>query len=264
MRKYLLLILCLLLLTGCAQSEPAPTQAPETAPVTTEAPTEAPTEPPTEPPTLAPTAPPHSELYIPGVAVEDVIAYFNEVCLSAEFINSGDPSYLQRWNAPISYAVYGDPTAEDLDKINEFADWLNTLFGFPGIYEAVEGEYVNLRIHFCDQQTMTDLMGDNFTGIDGGVTFWYSDDVIYDAIICIRTDLDQHLRNSVILEELYNSLGPVQDTALRPDSIIYSEFSEPQELTDMDKLILTLLYHPDLQCGMSAAECEAVIRTVYY
>lgn len=267
MRKLIFLLLCLLLLTGCAPAEPAPTQIPtgaETLPAVTEPPTEVPTEAPTEAPTEVPTLPPHSELYIPGVEVEDVITYFHEVCLNAEFVNSGDPSFLQRWNAPITYRVYGDPTAEDLAKIEEFSGWLNTVFGFPGIYEAAEGEYVNLRIHFCDQQTMVDLMGENFAWMDGGVTFWYNDDVIYDAIICIRTDLDQYLRNSVILEEIYNGLGPAQDTDLRPDSLIYSAFSEPQSLTDIDELILKLLYHPDLSCGMSAAECEAVIRQLYY
>ena len=263
MQNVILIILCILLLTGCTPAEPAPTQTPtvaETTPPVTEPPTEVPTEAPTE----AVTLPPHSELYIPGVEAEDVITYFNEVCLSAEFVNSGDPSYLQRWNAPITYRIYGDPTAEDLAKIEEFSGWLNTLFGFPGIYEAGEEEYANLRIHFCDQETLIDLMGDNFYGTDGAVTFWYDEDVIYDAIICIRTDIDQHLRNSVILEELYNGLGPVQDTDLRTDSIIYSAYSEPQELTDMDELILKLLYHPELKCGMSAAECEAVIRKLYY
>jgi hypothetical protein len=25
-----------------------------------------------------------------------------------------------------------------------------------------------------------------------------------------------------------------------------------------------LLYHPDMKCGMNAAECEAVIRNLYY
>jgi len=249
MKQFVLLILCLLLMTGCTQTEPVPTQIPtaaETAPTVTETPTEAPTEMPTEAPTEEPTLPPHSELYVPGLDVEDVIISFNEVCLSAEFVNSGDP------------------TAEDLEIIAEFSGWLNTVFGFPGIYEAAEEEYANLQIHFCDQQTMLDLMGDRFLGCDGGVTFWYTDDVIYDGIICIRSDIDQHLRNSVILEEIYNGLGPVQDTDLRPDSIIYSGFSEPQELTDMDKLILSILYHPDLCSGMDAAECESAIRTVYY
>ena len=32
----------------------------------------------------------------------------------------------------------------------------------------------------------------------------------------------------------------------------------------MDKLILSLLYHPELRSGMDAAACEAAIRTVYY
>ena len=271
MRNHILILLCLLLLTGCTPSEPAPTQIPtvvETIPAATEipttAPTDAPTETPTEVPTEAPTLSSHSELYVPGVEVDDVITFFNEVCLNAEFVNSGDPSYLQRWNAPISYRIYGDPTAEDLAKLEEFTGWLNTIFGFPGIYEAGEDDYVNLRIHFCDRETLLDLMGDHFWGTDGAVTFWYEDDVIYDAIICIRTDLDQYLRNSVILEELYNGLGPVQDTDLRPDSIIYSPYSEPQSLTDIDELILKLLYHPDLRCGMNAAECEAVIRQLYY
>ena len=112
---------------------------------------------------------------------------------------------------------------------------------------------------------MINLLGDNFYNCDGGVTFWYDGyNQIYNATICYRTDLNQHLRNSVILEEIYNGLGPVQDTNLRPDSIIYAEFTQPQALTEVDELILKLLYHPDMKCGMNAAQCEAVIRQLYY
>ena len=270
-KKSFSMILLLLLLSACAPVTPAPTEAPvatESSPAATELPTvpatQPPTEAPTEPPTEAPTLPPHSELYIPDVSVEDVILYFNEVCLDAEYTHSGDPSRLQKWISPIAYYLQGSPTQEDLETLNHFSDWLNTIDGFPGIYQTQEPSEANLTIHFCDQQEMISLMGDNFYGTDGAVTFWYMDDVIYDAIICYRTDLDQHLRNSVILEEIYNGLGPVQDTALRSDSIIYSEFSEPQELTPMDELILRLLYHPDIRCGMDKAACEEVIRQLYY
>ena len=250
----------LLLLCGCSRTTPEP-EIPTATP--TIAPTVAPTLPPTQPPT-EPTEPPHSSLYLPGVPVEDVVQYFNEVCLNAEFVNSGDPSYLQRWNAPISYVLLGEYTLEDLETLSGFADWLNEVPGFPGMYITDDAASANLQIHFCTQEEMVDLMGDNFYGMDGAVTFWYVDDVIYDATICIRTDLEQELRNSVILEEIYNGLGPIQDTALRPDSIIYSEFSMPQKLTEMDELILKLLYHPELSCGMSAAECEAAIRELYH
>ena len=253
-------LLAVLLLAGCSGAPTAATEPPVTTPIMTEAPTE----PVTQSTTEAPTDVPHSELYIPGVPVEDVILYFNEVCLDAEFTNAGDPSVLQKWARPIIYQVNGTPTEDDLETLSVFCQWLNTVEGFPGIREADESESPNLRIHFCKQQEMVQLLGDNFQGMDGGVTFWYLKDKIYDAIICYRTDLDQYLRNSVILEEIYNGLGPVQDTFLRPDSIIYAEFTQPQELTPIDELILRLLYHPLMECGMDAAECEAIIRQLYY
>ncbi|MBQ4040120.1 MAG: DUF2927 domain-containing protein, partial [Oscillospiraceae bacterium] len=97
------------------------------------------------------------------------------------------------------------------------------------------------------------------------VTFWY-DDVgnIYDAVICYSTEIEQNLRNSVIIEEIYNGLGPIQDTVLREDSIIYQYYTEAQELSEIDLLLLKLLYHPKMECGMNADECAEIIRTLYY
>ena len=112
---------------------------------------------------------------------------------------------------------------------------------------------------------MTTILGDNFADKDGGVIFWYNGaDQIYQATICYVTEIGQYTRNSVILEEIYNGLGPIQDTDLRQESIIYSGFSEPQTLHPIDELLLKLLYHPDMKCGMTAEECEAVIRQLYY
>ena len=257
----LTILLFLLSLSACASqpAEPTVLLTEPTEPPTTIPPTEAPT----EAPTVAETAPSHSLLYIPGLDEEDVIRYFNEVCLDAEFQISGDASVLQKWATPMSYTINGAPTDEDLAILTDFTAWLNTIDGFPGIAPSDDPIFANLRIHFCTQQELLDLMDSSYTDLDGAMTFWYDNNEIYDAIICIRTDLDQYVRNSVILEEIYNTLGPAQDTSLRTDSIIYSEYSEPQSLTEIDELILKLLYHPDLQCGMNADECEAVIRQLY-
>lgn len=214
--------------------------------------------------TTVATEPEHSPLYIEGLAVEDVIRYFNEVCLDAEFINGGDASLLQKWTAPIGYMLNGSATDEDLETLNGFVAWLNTIEGFPGMRQTQVLAEASMQIHFCTDSDMVSLLGENFTYMDAGVTFWYDRNEIYNAIVCYRTDLNQTVRNSVILEEIYNGLGPVQDTDLRQDSIIYSGYSEPQSLTQVDELLLKLLYHPQLQCGMNAAECEAVIRRLYY
>ena len=251
--------------TAPAETEPSiVTEPPETQPIPETEPTvdtEPETEPSTEP---APTEPEHSALYIPGLSVEDVILYFNEVCLDSEFINSGDPSLVQKWDIPIYYMLEGNYTDEYIATLEAFAAWLNTVEGFPGSWQTDDPGMMNMRISFGDRQNMIDLMGDSFAGMDGAVTFWYSHDCIYDAIICYRSDINQFTRNSVILEEIYNGLGPIQDTQLRPDSIIYQEYSEPQALTEIDELILKLLYHPDILPGMSAAQCEEIIRNLYY
>lgn len=252
-RMILAAVLMLLILCGCSASiddqkadTTAPTPAVE-APAVTDI-----------------TSPPHSKLYIPDVSVEDVITYFNEVCLDAEFVNSGDPSRVQKWVEPIVYSVIGEPTDEDLAVLNEFVSYLNTIKGFPGMYEAGEGDDTNLSIYFVEQDELLFIMGDAYGDVDGAVTFWYEMDMIYDATICIRTEIGQTVRNSVIQEEIYNGLGPIQDTELRSDSMIYAGYSEPQELTEIDELILQLLYHPDIECGMTADECEQIIRNLYY
>lgn len=252
------------LLSGCVSRQaPAVTTA-----ATTEATTPETTEPTTEPttkPATEPTQPEHSKLYLPHIAVEDLIRYFNEVCLDAEFVNAGDPTKLQKWVVPLRYYIYGTPTEKDMEVLENFASWLNQLDGFPAIDVVDAPELANLHIHFCGADEYIPLMGDNFYGTDGGITFWYNGaDQIYTATIGIRTDIDQQVRNSVILEELYNGLGPLNDTWERLTSIIYAGYSIPQWLSEEDQLILKLLYHPSMQCGMDAAQCEEVIRQLYY
>ena len=275
MNKRLFPKLVLTVLLSACSKDPEPTVPPTAAPTTvpTTAPTtEPPTEPTTEPstePTTEPTEPPteaHSPLYIDWewLTVEDVILYFNEVVLDAEFVNSGDSTVLQKWTDPITYWISGAPTDEDLAWMETIVETMNAIEGFPGMGEGESEMTANLQIWFCTQQEMIDRLGFGET-MDGGVTFWYNgDNEINYGIICVRTDLSQFLRNSVLLEEIYNGLGPVQDTALRSDSIISQSYNEVQQMTQIDMLILQLLYHPDMKCGMTAAECEAVIRQLYY
>lgn len=279
-KRILVGVLCLaLVLCGCraVPHQPAENTAPTvntTIPPETTLPPEttAPPETTLPPETTAPpvtTTPPETTdpllggYYIPGVSVESVIEYYNEVVLEAEFVHGGDPSRVQKWVIPIVYQINGTPTEEDLAVLKGFCDWLNTIEGFPGIRETQDAVEANLQIHFCSESELINIMGDQFYGADGGVTFWYQFDEIYDATICYRNDIDQYIRNSVILEEIYNGLGPVQDTSLRTDSIIFSGYSTPQSLTEIDQLILRLLYHPDIQCSMNKAECEQVIRSLY-
>jgi len=299
MKKLLIFLLILLMLTSCApQADPPPdtgeAQNPVTdtseddttaekpsaeAPPAEESPIEEPPaeespveEPPAEEPPIEdtpaedPPSPAHSPLYMEGVSVEDVIVWFNEVCLDAE-VGTGDQAHLvQKWMEPIIYRVSGSPTDTDIQTLESFTFQFNLINGFPGMREMDEDGFYNLDIHFCTGDELVEIMGSQFSAYDyGAVLFWFdSDNYIYQSTICCRSDIDQSERCSVIAEELYNGLGPVQDTLLRQDSLIYQYANEAQRMTEIDRLILKLLYHPSIRPGMTAAECEAVIRELYY
>lgn len=204
--------------------------------------------------------------HVDGVYEDDIITYFNEVVLDSEFENGGDSSVVQKWSVPIKYMIHGEHTDEDLNVLTDFVDYINTIDGFFGAYEVFDEYEANLNIYFCTGDELVEKMGEstNYEMLDGAVTFWYDNNEIYSGIICYRNDIEQETRNSVIIEEIYNGLGPIQDTDIRVDSIIYSGFTTPQEITEVDDVILRLLYHPDILCGMDADECEEVIRRLYY
>ena len=248
-----------------ATTEAPTTETPTTEAPTTEAPTtEAPTE--TEPPE---TEPPHSPLYLPEYSVEDVITYFNEVVLTIEYNNGdGDPSLVQKWLSPMYYRIEGSPSEQDLEVLEDFVAQLNEVPGFPGMEEVTDWESLsNITIYFLDREPFEEIFSDVVHGdfANGAVEFWYYTDTneIYSASVGICLDVGQERRNSILPEEIVNMLG-ITDTVLREDSIVYQYSDENFTLSDMDWLILKLLYSPEIQCGMNAEECEAVIRELYY
>lgn len=269
--KKLILILIALTLCGCAAS-PAESSAPETTiPVTTAVPTTVPpatvpetTVPPT---TIAPTTAPTEPLFPDGMALEEVIEWFDEVVLHIEYSHgSGDPSLVQKWLSPIRCRIHGDPTEEDLRVLEDFFGQLNEVPGFPGIALAAEDEFENLNLYFYGEEQFREEFSAAVNGEDawGAAQFWYYTDLneLYEARIGYRTDIPQLDRSSILLEEIVNCIG-LTDTELREDSIVYQYSNENLELSDEDWLILKLLYHPDIRCGMNAEECHAVIESLY-
>ena len=103
---------------------------------------------------------------------------------------------------------YVESIDDDLAMLDSFVQWLNTLEGFPGITRVEDTLHANLQIHFTDAQGLLDIMGPEFTDLDGAVTYWYDYNAIYDGVICVRTDLHRTLRNSVTLEDDVNGDNP--------------------------------------------------------
>jgi hypothetical protein len=214
------------------------------------------------------TGPAHSALYLPEYTSQQVWEYFEEVVLRTEYSDgTGNAALVQKWKEPILYSIYGTPTEEDLSVLTALFAQLNEIPGFPGIYARAEGEPANLMIGFWDSEDFNMYFSDFLNGEDayGATQYWYYNDTneIYTANVGYRTDIDQSTRISVLIEEIINMLG-VSDTVLRTDSIVYQYSNDNTALSDIDWLILKLLYHPEIQCGMDLDGCRTVIEELYY
>ena len=210
----------------------------------------------------------HSALYLEQYSVEEVLRCFNEVVLDAEYsTGAGNASLVQRWDEKIYYYVEGNPTGEDLAKLQTLFGQLNEIEGFPGIQEASNDLEANLYIFFEDREAFDMRFSDFLQGeyANGATQYWYYTDTnnIYLESIGYCTDMPADVRESVLLEEVINGLG-LSDSQFREDSIVYQYGDNAKELSDMDWLILKLMYHPKIRCGMDVTECERVIRELYY
>lgn len=210
----------------------------------------------------------HSDLYLEGYSVEDVLKYFNEVVLNTEYsTGDGDATLVQRWDIPIRYQLVGEFQDKDVEIIETFFEKLNAVKGFAGITKATEKENPNLYIYFEGREAFNNRFLDFIQNeyADGTARYWYYTDTndIYEGTIGYCIDMDGTTRESVLLEEIVNCLG-IGDSTLREDSIVYQYGSDITELSEMDWLIIKLLYHPKIRCGMDVKQCEETIRELYY
>ena len=141
-----------------------------------------------------------------------------------------------------------------------FADELNRIEGFPGIYETVDEQAANITLSFLSREEMDTQTSHLGGGFDGFVTYyWYTDShEIYHADIKYCTDMDDFTRSGVLCEELIQALGMSNDSYDYPYSIFYQDTSCIRWPAPIDWTLIELLYHPALQTGMN----EQTVRQI--
>lgn len=206
----------------------------------------------------------HSSMYSDSYTVEEVITAFDEVVLTSEYSSGdGDVSLVQKWVDPIYCKINGYRNS-DLVILENLFQKLNEIEGFPGIYRSDNSFQVT--IDFYDDSQFYAQMGHIVnSSADGAVQYWYDtqSNYIYEGCVGYRNDMDEDVRESVLIEEVINMLG-ITDTQTRDDSITYQYSSTNTKLSEMDWIIVKLLYHDDIRTSMNAEECHEIIKKLYY
>lgn len=174
----------------------------------------------------------------------------------------GSGHNLVRWERPIRIYVGGIPTSQDRRTIDDFILELACHVPMmPNVTVVSRESEANITIWFGPLKQLRDHVTDYHEGNWGAFHYWYSSYRITRAEIGIASDVtSQKERNHLIMEELIGVFGLGNDQDDYSDSIVYQPWTTTQELSDVDWLMMNMLYHPDVTPGMSWSQFERVTR----
>ncbi len=185
------------------------------------------------------------------------LEYFQEIAGEAEFGGSGGT--LHRWLEDLRIAVYGSPTDRDRRALDAVVSDLNEIIDTVKLTQVQADP--NVEIHFVPVDEFPAIEPNYVEGNLGYVYIWWdADEEIHRARILISTTgVTPSERAHLIREELTQSLGLLNDSWLYPDSIFYQGWTDTNRYTRLDRLVIEMLYRPEVSPGMTIEEAVSVL-----
>ncbi|HHT93690.1 MAG TPA: DUF2927 domain-containing protein [Clostridia bacterium] len=196
--------------------------------------------------------------YFQNNASESVVDYFLEIALECEY---GDGSgVIKKWKMPINIYVMGNFTREDYEVIKGHVDYLNSIEGIPRVKLVRDMNEANVYVNFITQWEMSQKVCVDEIVWGFVRCFWNERYEITNAEILIVYDrTNQCQRHHVILEEMTQMLGLLNDSDLHEDSIFYNGYSENTRLSRIDELVIRILYNSGVKSGMRGDDARPVV-----
>ncbi|MDP2892504.1 MAG: DUF2927 domain-containing protein [Bacillota bacterium] len=220
------------------------------------------------PPDASPSAAPSesaspSASPVESISPQQALEYFSIVALQSEYGGGSSEGIVRRWERPIIVEVRGQPTVEDMDTLTAHLNMLNDIEGMPDITITEEAGSGNYIINFVPLDDMGTVIPSYVEDNWGYVSLsWDSNSRrITKANVAIATDVTNQIRrNHLILEEVTQGLGLLNDSPLYQDSIYQIDWTETQQLSQLDYLIIEMLYSPAVYAGMHQADAESALE----
>lgn len=168
-------------------------------------------------------------------------------------VEYGNSNLLKRWETPIRLYVGGSPTNQDKETIAAFVLQLAyRVPTMPNVTIVSSRRDANVTLFFAPLDELDQHVTNYVEGNWGIFNYWTSNNAIVKAEIAIASDVtNQRSRNHLIKEELVGALGLTNDHDMYADSILYQEWTTTQELSEVDWLLLNMIYHPEVTPGMT-------------
>ena len=174
---------------------------------------------------------------------------------------------LFRWNKPIHVYAEGNPTRADLSFLDDFlmelAFRVPTL---PPIARVSSKSKANLTIYFVPQKQMNQTTRAMTVRDEWWVAYHLDtkNNLIQEALVISATDLgDQQDRNYMMLQGLTYDLGLSVKHSKYDDSIMHQDWIRVQKLSEVDWLMLNMIYSPLVKPGASSQSVKKTLEKEY-
>lgn len=199
---------------------------------------------------------------------KEVISYFKEVALGFEFGDADIPDVTRKWNEELKVFIDGEKPEVLLQELNKIIAEINTIatdgFKISIVGDRFESNYYlflgtaadYLQKYPSDSNLVASNYGLFILSIDDDNHF-FSGRMYVDTQ---RADLPA--QKHLLREELTQSLGLAKDSYKYPESIFQSNWTVTNSYAEIDKALIKLLYHPDMQTGLGENNIENVLEAI--
>ena len=162
----------------------------------------------------------------------------------------GYSGFVTRWSSSPLITIVGGSMTDRLVIEELIVNWNQILVGTPIQLEYGEENQTDIGITFSERANFAKISAKyGFQIVDGGVGFA---GMIVDhrhharmALVFIDESLPVHERRATIAQELYHTLGPVNDSPYFPASVLFEDgetASSAIELALVDRKLIKFLY----------------------
>ncbi|WP_276373250.1 DUF2927 domain-containing protein [Chryseolinea sp. H1M3-3] len=199
---------------------------------------------------------------------EQVIQYFQEIALGFEY--GGATEVTRKWVTDMKIFVGGNKTPELMNELQAIINEINSLandgFKISIVTDTLQSNYyvfLGAGATYAERfPSLATLVADNW-GLFS--VYWDATEQIYRGHMYVDIERANPAEEKHLLrEELTQSLGLAKDSNsdLYLNSIFQAKWTTTTAYDEIDKDLIRLLYHPDMQIGLNREQVEELLREV--
>jgi hypothetical protein len=195
-----------------------------------------------------------------------VIQYFTEIALGFEF--GGATEITRKWSSGMKLFVGGNKSSDLMDELQDITKEINELatdgFSISIVTDTLQSNFYLFigsgQMYASIFPSQSSLINSNW-GLFS--VYWNGADQLYKGNMYVdNTRANTAEQKHLLREELTQSLGLAKDSFRYPESMFQQNWTTTTEYAEIDKDLIRLLYHPDMQISLNKAQVEELLEEI--